>query len=116
MPNIDYCNIDAPELAQTCADGWPAGEMARRALASLVAARPLECRRVTTDAWGRTVAGCRAGGADVGEALVRSGMASAYSTYSLRYLLPEWQAWFDGVGIHAHRCARPAAWRASQPR
>jgi hypothetical protein len=39
-------------------------------------------------------------------------MAWAYSTYSLRYLLPEWQAWFDGLGVHAHNCTSPSAWRA----
>ena len=31
-------------------------------------------------------------------------------------LLPEWQAWFDGLGVHARNCANPAAWRAGQSR
>ena len=109
--SIRLHGIDAPELRQDC-DGWPAGEAARRALAALVTARPVECRRVTTDRYGRTVATCRAGGEDVGAILVRSGMAWAYHAYSLRYLLPEWQAWFDGLGVHAHDCENPSAWRA----
>ena len=113
--SIRLHGIDAPELRQGC-DGWPAGEEARRALAALVTTRPVECRRVTTDRYGRTVATCRAAGEDVGATLVRSGMAWAYSTYSLRYLLPEWQAWFDGLGVHARNCANPAAWRAGQSR
>ena len=43
-------------------------------------------------------------------------MAWAYHTYSLRYLLPEWQAWFDGLGVHARNCATPSAWRAGNGR
>ena len=112
---IRLYGIDAPELRQHC-DGWPAGEEARRALAAIVTARPVECRRVTTDRYERTVAVCRAAGEDVGETLVRSGMTSAYATYSLRYLLPEWLAWFDGLGIHAHSCASPSARRAANTR
>jgi endonuclease YncB( thermonuclease family) len=103
--------VDAPELRQDC-DGWPAGEEARRALEAIVTARPVECRRVTTDKYGRAVATCRAADEDVGAVLVRAGMAWAYRTYSWRYLLPEWEAWFDGIGIHARNCASPSAWRA----
>jgi hypothetical protein len=108
--SIRLHGIDAPELRQHC-DGWPAGEEARRALAAIVTARPVECRRVTTDKYGRTVAVCSVGGADIAATLVRSGMAWAYHTYSLRYLLPEWQAWLDGVGVHARNCSSPSAWR-----
>ena len=108
---IRLYGIDAPELRQRC-EGWPAGEEARRALAALVTVRPVECRRVTTDRYGRVVATCRAGNEDVATNLVRSGMAWAYHTYSLRYLLPEWQAWFDGLGVHGRKCVSPSAWRA----
>ena len=76
----------------------------------------MECRRVTTDRYSRTVAVCQVAGEDVGATLVRSGMAWAYHTYSLRYLLPEWQAWFDGLGVHARNCASPSAWRAGNAR
>ena len=105
--------IDAPELRQDCR-GWPAGEEARRALAAVVTARPVECRRVTTDRYERTVAVCRVAGEDIGETLVRSGMAWAYHAYSLRYLLPEWQASLTGLGVHAHDCASPSDWRAGR--
>jgi endonuclease YncB( thermonuclease family) len=69
---------------------------------------------VSTDAYGRTVAICRVNGKDVGEAMVRSGMA--YAAYSQRYLLQEWQAKFDGLGIHARHCASPADWRSRHQR
>jgi endonuclease YncB( thermonuclease family) len=80
----------------------------------IVAAGPVECRRVATDRYGRVVALCRIGGEDIGATLVRSGVAWAYDTYSWRYLLPEWQAWLDGIGIHARNCISPSAWRAER--
>ena len=46
--SIRLHGIDAPELRQDC-NGWPAGEEARRALAALVTARPVECRRVMSE-------------------------------------------------------------------
>jgi endonuclease YncB( thermonuclease family) len=113
--SIRLHGIDAPELRQDC-DGWPAGEQARRALAAIVTARPVECRRVTTDRYSRTVAVCSVAGEHIGATLVRSGMAWAYHTYSLRYLLPEWQAWFDGLGVHARNCISPSTWRAANAR
>jgi Staphylococcal nuclease homologue len=111
---IRLYGIDAPELDQTCADGWPAGQEARRALAGIVTTRPLHCRYVTTDIYRRSVAVCQVDGEDLGATLIKSGMGLAYRTQSLRYLLPEWQASFDGLGVHAHPCISPAAWRRSR--
>ena len=104
--------IDAPELQQTCSDGWHAGDAARRALASLVAMGVPHCERVTTDVYGRTVAICRVNGEDIGAAMVRRGLAWAYTAYSWRYWPEEWLAWYEGAGVHAHSCARASAWRA----
>jgi hypothetical protein len=69
---IRLYGIDAPELDQTCADGWPAGQEARRALAGIVTTRPLDCRYVTTDIYRRSVAICRVDGVDLSETLIRS--------------------------------------------
>ena len=111
---IRLYGIDAPELDQTCADGWPAGQESRRMLAGIVTTRPLDCRYVTTDIYRRAVAICRIGAEDLGEVMIRSGMGVAYRTQSLRYLLPEWQAWVDGLGVHAHPCISPSEWRRSR--
>jgi endonuclease YncB( thermonuclease family) len=108
--SIRLHGIDAPELKQTC-DGWAAGEAARHALFVLVTAGTPQCEPMAKDVYGRTVAICRVDGKDVSEAMVRSGMA--YAAYSHDYLLQEWRAKFDGLGIHARRCADPADWRAS---
>jgi endonuclease YncB( thermonuclease family) len=113
--SIRLYGIDAPERRQTC-QGWKAGEAARDELVAIVAAGAPRCERMTTDAYGRTVAICRINGKDVGAAMVRSGMAWANTTYSPRYLREEGQARSERVGVHTRRCASPAAWRASHPR
>jgi endonuclease YncB( thermonuclease family) len=107
--------IDAPELRQACADGWPAGEVAREALADLLWAGRPKCERVKTDRYGRTVAVCRVNDEDIAAAMARRGLAWSYMTYSVRYLPEEVLARYDGVGVHAHVCASPADWRALHP-
>src|SRR4029453_6485441 len=54
--------IDAPELYQTCPDGWPAGAEAAAYLRSLIAGRTLTCEPRGTDRYGRTIGLCRADG------------------------------------------------------
>ncbi|WP_147156657.1 thermonuclease family protein [Reyranella soli] len=58
--------VDAPELAQTCPDGWPAGRMAAIRLQALTAGRSIVCQEKDRDRYGRTVAICRASGEDLG--------------------------------------------------
>ncbi|WIM09183.1 thermonuclease family protein [Enhydrobacter sp.] len=111
--SIRVDGIDAPESGQACADGWQAGAAARHALAGLLAAGRPDCERVTTDRYGRTVAICRVNGEDIGAAMVRRGLA--WSAYSVRYLPEEWLARFDGLGVHARKCAWPQDWRALHP-
>lgn len=108
--------IDAPESQQRCADGWHAGDAARRALAGLVSGRAPRCEKVTTDRYGRTVAICRVDGEDIGAAMVRRGLAWAYTAYSVRYLPEEWLARLEGIGVHGRSCTLPSEWRASRRR
>ena len=76
-----------------------------------MAADKPRCEAVTTDAHGRTVAVGHVNGKDVGEEMVRSGMA--YAAYAQRYQQQERQAKVDRLGIHARCCASPADWRDS---
>ena len=113
--SIRLQGIDAPELRQTCSDGWAAGEAARRALVALVDRGPPSCMRVTTDHYGRTVAFCQVNGEDIGEAMVRQGMAWAYTNYSMRYV-----ARTSGRGSRAWASTpdpanSPTHWRAAHP-
>ena len=106
--------IDAPELAQTCPDGWPAGRMAATRLQALTAGRSVVCQEKDRDRYGRTVAICRASGEDVGAILVREGLAWAFVRYSSDYVRQEGQAKDDRLGVHAHGCTPAWEWRVQE--
>ncbi len=106
--------IDAPELDQTCdADGqlWACGAEARAALAQIVAQRRLVCEVRDVDRYGRDVAVCSAGGADVAGLMVQQGMAMAYRRYSGRYVAEEAAARAAGLGIWGSTYLAPEAHR-----
>ena len=74
--------IDAPEIQQACPDGWPAGVEAKGMLERLMAAGSIECKSKRRDRYGRSIGLCRAGGKDLGAAMVSAGMAWAFTRYS----------------------------------
>lgn len=104
--------IDAPEAAQICADGWPAGFVAEEYLGELIEGRHITCATTTGDRDGETVALCRADGVDLGGAMVTGGHALAFVPYSARYISQEDAAVAAQRGIHAHKCLAPWKWRA----
>lgn len=103
---------DAPDLRQICADGYAAGREAAKALASLVRGRRLDCRGRGRDPSGRTPALCTADGRDLGEAMVRAGMAWADPRTGRAYRDVENDARADRLGVHDHDCLLPWKWRA----
>jgi endonuclease YncB( thermonuclease family) len=106
--------IDAPESQQLCADGWPAGRASLSFLRDLARDQTVTCEAKTTDRYGRTVAICRAGGVDLGAAMVAAGMALAFVRYSSDYIGEEPVARSARLGVHAHDCAAAWDWRARQ--
>lgn len=109
--------IDSPETHQSCADGWPAGAMATQALRDLVHGHVVTCEPKTTDRFGRTVAVCRANDVDLGAAMVRAGMAVAFTKFSQDYVSQETEARAAKVGVHAHSgCMLPSEFRTQQRR
>jgi endonuclease YncB( thermonuclease family) len=104
--------IDAAEKHQACADGWPAGVEASKALLEMMRGRTITCEPLTKDRYGRTVALCRADGEDLGTAMVRAGMAWSFSRYSSDYAGAEWAAMGARAGVHRHDCIPPWEWRA----
>lgn len=104
--------IDAPELSQTCPDGWPAGRLAATHLQQLVQGKAVVCEAKGRDRYGRPIAVCRAAGADLGELMVRGGYAWAFVRYSGDYVAQEVRAKADNLGVHAHGCMRAWEWRA----
>ena len=106
--------IDAPELSQTCPDGWPAGRMAATRLQALTAGRSVVCQEKDRDRYGRTVAICRALGEDLGAILVREGFAWAFTRYRVDYVNQQEEARSAHRGVRAHDCAPAWEWRARQ--
>jgi endonuclease YncB( thermonuclease family) len=103
--------IDAPELAQQCADGWPAGLEATHALESLILSGPVACEDRGRDRYGRSIGLCRAGGRDLGADMVSAGMAWAFTRYSSDYVDQERTAIGARLGVHAHDCEKAWDWR-----
>jgi endonuclease YncB( thermonuclease family) len=106
--------IEAPDLHQTCAEGWPAGLEARRTLQALVGERRVVCEYRGSDAYRRTVALCRSNGVDLGAAMVSAGMAWAAPRQSRDYLQVEEDAREEGRGVHAYNCLPTPEWRTQQ--
>jgi endonuclease YncB( thermonuclease family) len=120
--------IDAFEGTQTCgAERWACGAAAAAKLRELIGGDSISCRPVDTDDYGRTVALCRRGAVDLGEAMVASGLAFAYRRYGDRYVAAEdaaraarrgaWQGGFEKPEAFRNEArARPTAQSPSQPR
>jgi endonuclease YncB( thermonuclease family) len=77
---IRLWGIDAPESSQRCRDEdslqYRCGAQAANDLDAFIARRPVNCSPLNLDPYGRTVATCSVGGTDLGEWLVRKGLAS----------------------------------------
>jgi endonuclease YncB( thermonuclease family) len=108
---IRLAGIDAPERAQQCTDAAqqpsPCGETARRTLADFVGQGPVTCTPLEQDRYGRVVATCEFGGADLGGVLVGAGQAVDGG----RYGGLEQEAKAAGRGIWVGTFEPPAQWR-----
>jgi endonuclease YncB( thermonuclease family) len=104
--------IDAPESKQTCLDGWAAGVEATQALRALIGSQEVQCSSRGIDRFGRTIGLCRVDRTDLQAAMVRSGMAWAFTRYSSDYVDQEKAAIAGRLGVHAHSCQSPWEWRA----
>jgi endonuclease YncB( thermonuclease family) len=111
--------VDAPEGRQSCTRGgrdWACGNEAARKLRSLIGDRAVTCTRRDMDTYGRIVAVCRSGAADLGAEMVRSGFATAYRRYSNDYVDEEDQARAARRGIWAGEFTRPEDYRRDDRR
>ncbi|SDI50707.1 thermonuclease family protein [Lutimaribacter saemankumensis] len=107
--------IDAPETDQFCggngAPSWPCGAWVGNELRARVQGRHATCRAIDTDRYGRVVAKCFVDGKDIGQELVRDGLAFAYRKYSWDYDLDEKSAAVKDRGLHGTGIQSPAAFR-----
>lgn len=110
--------IDAPESAQTCrrADGtrWRCGQQTALALDDLVEGRPVTCRIVDTDRYGRFIGRCTVAGFDISGWLVEHGWAVAYERYSTDYVEQQQVARSRAVGVWSGEFDMPWDWRNSE--
>jgi hypothetical protein len=103
--------IDAPELTQTCTrDGkpWACGSAAADQLSKLIAGKQLKCEPVGKDRYGRTLARCSAGDADLNRTMVATGYALAYRRYSTDYVSAEESARVARRGIWSGTFEQPS--------
>jgi endonuclease YncB( thermonuclease family) len=107
--------IDAPEYTQLCSrDGgdYACGKLARQALASLIAGRPVSCDGSRLDRYGRLLGDCRVGDLDLNRRLVSDGWAVAYGGFERE----EAAARAGRRGIWAGGFERPQDWRRQHQR
>lgn len=111
--NYRLHGIDAPEKTQHCQkDGvdWLCGQEAAAFLRGLIRGRTVQCIEKDRDRYGRVVAVCSAGGADLNRAMVRAGLAWAYLAYSRDYEAAEWEAQILGNGVWSPAVLAEPAW------
>jgi endonuclease YncB( thermonuclease family) len=108
---VRLVGLDAPELDQTCtrADGteWSCGMEAKAFLAAALRHGDVDCARQGRDVYGRTLATCSVGGADIGAAIVGAGWAIDDGGYASAATAARAQ----NLGIWSSSFDRPSVWR-----
>jgi endonuclease YncB( thermonuclease family) len=110
--------IDAVEAGQTCrprqGPDWDCGTWVTERVRAMVEGREVACDFVEYDRYGRSVARCFLGGADIGRTLVQEGLAFAYRKYSMDYDLDEKAAFVADRGLHGFVMQTPAQHRLTR--
>jgi endonuclease YncB( thermonuclease family) len=105
--------VAAPPRGEACrapsGEVFDCGGAAAAALTRLVAGRPVTCRIVGQDGFGRGLGQCDAAGADLNRALVAGGFAVATGS-ALR--ASETSARQGAQGLWAHGAGGPQGWRS----
>jgi endonuclease YncB( thermonuclease family) len=114
---IRLWGVDAPESSQLCrADDsiqYRCGAKAANELDVFIAKRPVSCTSIAVDGYGRTVASCSVGGTDLGNWLVRNGLALDWPQYSKGlYDKVQQEAEHTGRGLWAGSYVAPWLYRA----
>ncbi len=114
---IRLFGIDAPESSQLCRgdDSLPyrCGGKAANDLDAFIARRPVSCTPIDLDGYGRTVAICTVGDADLGTWLVGNGLALDWPRYSHgKYADAQQDAERAGRGMQAGSYIEPWLYRA----
>jgi endonuclease YncB( thermonuclease family) len=113
---IRLWGVDAPESSQLCRGEdslqYRCGAKAANDLDAFIAGRPVSCLPISLDRYGRTVATCLVAGVDLGDWLVRNGLALDWPQYSKRkYDAAQREAEHDGRGVWAGSYVEPWSYR-----
>jgi endonuclease YncB( thermonuclease family) len=113
---IRLWGIDAPESSQLCRGQdslqYRCGAKAANDLDAFIAGRPVNCLPISLDRYRRTVATCSVGGTDLGDWLVRRGLALDWPQYSKRkYDDAQREAEHAGRGMWAGSYVEPWLYR-----
>jgi endonuclease YncB( thermonuclease family) len=113
---IRLWGIDAPESTQFCrgADSlqYRCGARAANDLDAFIAGRAVSCLPISLDRYGRTVATCSVGAVDLGDWMVRNGLALDWPQYSKRkYDAAQHEAELAGRGMWAGSYIEPWLYR-----
>ena len=108
--------VDAPESSQLCRGEdslqYRCGAQAANDFDTFIARRPVDCLPLSLDPYGRTVATCSVGGTDLGEWLVRNGLALDWPQYSKgKYGAAQNEAKRAGKGIWKGSYVEPWLYR-----
>lgn len=106
--------IDAPEIKQKClklSKLYQCGSSARKKLSGLVDAQIVTCETVGLDTDGQTLAICYLGAIDVGDWLVRGGLAVAYTKTAKTYAAVQKSAKRRKLGLWKGGFVMPWEWR-----
>jgi endonuclease YncB( thermonuclease family) len=109
--------IDAPESNQQCfrdSKAWPCGKEATSALVAIVKGAQLDCAVLDRDRYKRLIVQCFVDKIDLGERLVRLGLAIAYTQYSEDYVEAETFARKRRAGIWSGDFVEPRLWRGGK--
>lgn len=114
---IRLWGIDAPESDQLCrgADSlqYRCGAKAANGIDEFIDGRPVSCTPITQDRYGRTVASCVVAGSDLGDWLVRQGLALDWPQYSNgKYAAAQRDAVTNQRGMWAGNFVDPWKYRA----
>lgn len=116
---IRLLGIDAPESAQNCTRAgqtWACGQEATATLQELLGGQSLECTVQGTDVYNRTLATCRTAVFDLGQEMVRRGMALPSDDAPPDYAEAQNIARQLSYGLWDAEFEHPSAWRAANPR
>jgi endonuclease YncB( thermonuclease family) len=115
---VRLIGIDAPEAQQTCmreGESWACGAEATASLAAILQDVSITCKGAGTDDYGRMLGRCQTPVFDIGQELVRRGMAlpkdHALTDYSQAHAIAQTHRF----GLWSGEFQAPADWRAANP-